>query len=463
MHENVEYKGKWKLPGSERNWDGTLKFRHDEAITLDLDGFFGEDDNYFEILLGVTNKGEKITVLNANRIGTTLFPNAGNEIRAFDCELMLIGAHFNRLNEIQFKKVYLNPTYLTEWMLPPKTFLEDLLQKEPGAKKEKIYHIKDKGINKEVILESLKSKLIFNSKLRTFGDWQKTCEFKYVSYLIVEPESPRGLDWFLDLNDNLCNFLTLMTRHPVYSNSLGGEIGENSIVSIYFIISEPKVSKNISWHDIDIKFSDLDQYHGKSYIELCINKWLEKMESLKSVYELFHMISYIPVMYKETYFLTIMQALEAYYGQAYEEHIYLKRDEWKQKRDKLIDSIPKDLDERLKENIANRIKYANSYSLKTKIKILFKDGILAHLIRAYYDFGDDKIKKICDTRDYLTHHGDDYVDKILKKEELDEVNEILNISLRILIFKEIGVPDEIIWDLFSTKIRWLRYHYGHDF
>jgi hypothetical protein len=87
---------------------------------------------------------------------------------------------------------------------------------------------------------------------------------------------------------------------------------------------------------------------------------------------------------------------------------------------------------------------------------------LDELIRIYGDFGADKIKKICDTRDYFTHHGDDYLDKILTDEELGEVDKILNIFLKIPILIEIGVPKGIIRKLFSNKIIWLKYYYKHD-
>lgn len=459
MQEDFEYKGKWWPPGSERIWDGILKYYHNKAIILDLEGFFGEDNNYFEILLGEANNGKKITIVNAIKDKSTLYPNTGNETRAFDCGLLLIGEHFNEIDDIKFKKVYLRPTHLTEWMLPPKTFLEDLIQKRPLDKKDKIYSIKEKGINKEIILESLNSKLIFNLELCIFGDCIKTCEFKYKSYLIIESVEPRELTWFLDLNDNLCNFLTLITRHPVYSNFLGADDGKNSIVDIHLIISDPNIAKDISMHNIDIKFSDLDHFQGKSYIELCINKWFEKKKSLKSVYELFHMISYIPVWYEEAYFLTIMQALEALYGHAYEKHKYLEKGKWRPIRDELIKSVPNNLEKDLKENIENKIKYGNEYSLKTKIKILFRNEALNDLIQIYGGFGDDRLKKICDTRDFFIHHGTDYEDKILTKDELSEVNKILNISLKILILTEIGIPEGIIRGLFGRKIMWLKYYY----
>ncbi len=458
IQEDLEWRGKWWLSGSQE-MDGTLRFNHNEEIILELEGVFDEDEIYYEIILGESQNNEKITVVDAKMDGQVIFPNSGNEIRKFSCNLVLIGIHANKFSDIKFEKVYLTPTYITEWMLPSQTFSEILYKPIPESENgEIVYNVKAKKIECVVKLNSLNSKLIFNLDLRHFGDHKVTCEFKYIAYLIIEPEVKKDLNWFLDINKSLCNFLTLITDQTVYSDRLGGVI-EKYRVNIYFKKYEPFMPKNISIYDIDIKFSDLSYFRGNSYLETCINNWFEKEESLGPVYELFHMVTYVPFIYKKTYFLTLMQALEAFYEQVYNEHKYLEKAEWNPIRDGLIRAIPFGLIEDLEESIKNKINYGNTYSLKTKMKILFNDKHLIYLRGAYGGFGADKIKKICDTRDYLTHHIDDYADKILKESELDEVNEILKLSLIVLILNEIGVPNEIINKILGRKIKWLKYYY----
>jgi hypothetical protein len=459
IQEDLEWKGKWRLSGSQKKLEGTLRFNHNEEMILELVGVFDENKTYYEIILGESQNNEKITIVDANMDGLKLFPNSENEIRKFSCNLVLTGTHFNKFSDIKFERVYLTPTYITEWMLPSQTFSEILykpvLESENG---EIIYNVKAQKIKCEVKLSSLSSKLIFNLELRHFGDYKVTCEFKYIAYLIIEPEVTRELNWYIDINESLCNFLTLITDYTVHSNRLRGVNGKDN-VNIYFKKYDPTILKDISIYDIDIKFSDLNSFQGKSYLETCINNWFEKEDSLGPIYELFHMITYIPFWYKKTYFLTLMQALEALYEQVHKEHKYLEKVEWKPIRDGLMRAIPDGIEEDLEESIKNKITYGNTYSLKTKMKILFDNKHLINLRGAYGGLGADKIKKICETRDYFTHHIDDYVGKILKESELDEVNEILKLSLTVLILNEIGVPNEIISKILDRKIKWLKYYY----
>jgi|WetSurMetagenome_2_1015567.scaffolds.fasta_scaffold02420_5 hypothetical protein len=456
--EEIVWRGKWWVSGSQR-MDGTMRFNHNKEIILELDWVFNENEIYYEIILGESQNNEKITVVDAKMDSQVIFPNSGNEIRKFSCNLALIGMHANKFSDIKFEKVYLTPTYITEWMLPSQTFSEILYKPIPKYENgEIIYNVNAKKIEHVVKISPLNSKLIFNLELRHFGDHKVTCEFKYIAYLIIEPDVKKDLNWFLDINTGLCNFLTLITNQTVYSDRMSGVI-EKHKVNIYFKNFEPFIPKNISIYDIDIKFSDLGYFRGNDYLETCINNWFEKEESLGPVYELFHMVKYVPFIYKKTCFLTLMQALEAFYEQKYKEHKYLKKSEWNPIRDGLIRAIPFGLIEDLEESIKNKINYGNTYSLKTKMNRLLNERHLIYIRGAYGGFGEDKIKKICDTRDYLTHHMDDYAEKILKEPELDEVNEILKISLIVLILDEIGVPSEIISKILERKIKWLKYYY----
>jgi len=167
-----EYRGRWRLPESSQRLEGTLRCNNNDAIMLELEGYFEERQSpYYETILGETIKGEKITVIGANINGSELFPNTGSEIRKYACELILIGEHFNRFNEIKFNKLYLDSTYLTEWMLPTQTFFKDFYANIAESKNDKgrIYKIEEKKIVHEIKLDSIHSKLIFNLDLRLFG------------------------------------------------------------------------------------------------------------------------------------------------------------------------------------------------------------------------------------------------------------------------------------------------------
>jgi hypothetical protein len=246
IQEDLVWRGKW-WTSSSKETDGTLRLCQNDGPILELEGIFDESDiSDYELILGENKNNEKITVLGAKLYDRVILSHSENEIRKYSCSIVLKGMHVDRFDDIKFEKVYLTPTYITEWMLPPRTFSKILYNPMNISKNEElVYSIKAKKVRHVVKLNSLNCKIIFNLELRHFGDYKLTCEFKYIAYLVIETEAKRELNWFLEINNSLCNFFTLITGFAIFSENMG-VINGNDKVSIYFKKSEPTLSKNIS-------------------------------------------------------------------------------------------------------------------------------------------------------------------------------------------------------------------------
>lgn len=110
MVKEIEYLGKWKLPNSDTWFDGSLIFSPEKGISLLIVPTFSYDvfeESYHEIILGkTTNENEHITLVSNYNRGTN---------RIYHSSFLLIGKHFNNIEEIRFQEVKFRLFNFHEW------------------------------------------------------------------------------------------------------------------------------------------------------------------------------------------------------------------------------------------------------------------------------------------------------------------------------------------------------------
>ena len=128
LFTDFECKGKWWIPEKpEDKLYGSLKFKHNNHILLELNGLFEKKSTSQrlkpEIILGITSEGKEVTLFQSYESESSesrIDFNSGSDERIgkqnFRCEYMFVGEHFNRPEDIVFKYLATDFTYLDQWL-----------------------------------------------------------------------------------------------------------------------------------------------------------------------------------------------------------------------------------------------------------------------------------------------------------------------------------------------------------
>ena len=116
MMDKFEYEGIWWLPDKpEKRISGTLRFTPNEGVILELIGSFKDTKDILkpEIILGISN-GKKITL---HKCFETKPNNVSvPESLSFYADEVFVGAHFQKSEDIKFRKLCIRYSYLDEWV-----------------------------------------------------------------------------------------------------------------------------------------------------------------------------------------------------------------------------------------------------------------------------------------------------------------------------------------------------------
>ncbi len=127
MIERFEYRGMWWLPQfPKKKTSGTLTFTPERGAILDLDGSLADgglarrDLEEFDIVLGISLDNKDITLVRCFvvRWSVSLPPRIvpPPQRSSLYVSEVFVGVHFNKLDDIKFKRVSVRYSYLDEWV-----------------------------------------------------------------------------------------------------------------------------------------------------------------------------------------------------------------------------------------------------------------------------------------------------------------------------------------------------------
>lgn len=150
-------------------------------------------------------------------------------------------------------------------------------------------------------------------------------------------------------------------------------------------------------------------------------------------------------------FLTFAQAVEVYHRQINDEP-YVDEAKFAEIYTALMSSIPKETDNRLKQRIADNLKWANSPSLRARLKSIQRKHETLNL-RLFKDFN-SFVQDVVGTRNYLTHYDETGESQArLDGQSLFNMGERLKFILEICLLSELGVRNEEMQQLVDNMGR----------
>jgi len=458
MIEEFEYEGIWWLPDKPKEQvSGTLKFTPEEGATLELRGSFKNIKNInkmvnSEIILGVSSNGKKITLYKCSKNESRMYFPSFLSTSSCHVEIVFIGAHFQKPEDIKFKSISVYYTHLDEWV---------------GISMFNIQHLPD---GKTIIIRYKQPDPI----RATINDWKIILDFKVTTrsilqkanieqrtYIRIEPSEEKSLDEYWNTIYHIRNFLTLGVAKPVYPLVIKGETEVNKEmidgtiyyppVEVFYRVPDiPRLPETLLPHYMLFTFGDIS-----NRFEFFLRNWFNKVSTLEPVYDLYFGTLYNPHMYIEHQFLSLTQAVESFHRRT-SKGKYLKDNEYKKVYDALVNAIPDGVRSDLKDRLKTYLKYGNEFSLRKRLEEIFDK--YQEVLNKFIENRDAFIKKVVNTRNYQTHYDKALKKYSVSKEELPLVIEKLRILLQICLLTELGFSPEEIKALFAKNWR-----YRHEF
>ncbi|MFS0637299.1 HEPN domain-containing protein [Mesobacillus foraminis] len=459
LFDEFQIKGYWWLPSSNEKVSGILFYKHDK-IELELIGrlhsddelegsrFFGRKNSSHECILGFTDKGEEITLIDA--INSNFSISApGFATETYSINLFIVGGHYENSNNIMFHSMSFFPTNFTKWLGKIPFKQSHLFEDEVFKGVEKIEFPKPSMFSEYV--KSIDSVIeeTYNSYLK--GDYTKDIHWLYEGGLKIVPNDLMSLEWFEKKMFSLRNLLTLFMGIPTYFEKIIYHGDEYSLEgredkkfrkkhALFFKQNEIRLPKKYNIHDVMINYGDI-----KDNLGFVFNNWFSKHEDLKTVLDLYFSDFYSK-MYLESKFLNAVQTLEIYHRTLGEGTImdYEKYEKYCLELKELIQ--PK-FEADFVDLIEGKLTHGNEITLSKRIKALI-NKLSDENKRKLFGNSDSRnkfVQQLVDTRNYLTHY-----DKSNKKTVLEEPNDLyiaiekLKGIATIIIFKELGVDEELI-------------------
>ena len=201
---------------------------------------------------------------------------------------------------------------------------------------------------------------------------------------------------------------------------------------------------SISGHRMLFRLPDV-----RDNLECIVSEWLRSYEKFRPTFDLYFSSSVDFSMYLEVRFTGLVQALEAMHRRTSDETV-MPQEEFNSIRDSLLSDCPSSR----REWLETRLKYDNELSLGQRLKRLVAP------FRQWFGNNTEReafIRKVVDTRNYLTHYDQSLVDKAADGQELHNLCEKLDALIQLNLLKAVGFQNNDIEALVSrahSPLKW---------
>jgi len=452
LSDSFEIFGRWWLPDqADEKIAGKLVFNGKEDCTLTLFGKFGGlppgqqiglgADFRAEIILGVSEGGDFITLLYATQSGLSLKSAEGlGIIQSFWIRYILWGVnHFSKLDEVLFDSFHFSISNLESWVaINPFNHSIKLDENKHFVGIDARYVSPE---IKEFAVPSLDCKVTVTHTSKTGGSNLRSFTINHDSFLKIVPKLQKKLDWYLEVSRDLNNLINLLVGKPSsilriignikYIDEKGKE--RNKEVEVYYCPVVEPTDSNI--HPVEVLFPlpriDAD-------FPDIVNAWFSQSDKLRSVYDLYFGVLQQKGMYAHLHFLTLMQAIESFHRNS-KSGKYMDDDSYKILEKEMVAALPKEMPDAIRISMKSKIKYGNEFSLRKRMNDIFND-IGEKLTALVCKDKEYFINKGVNTRNYYTHWTKELeAEAITDFVALVHFNQRLKILLAILLIKAINI------------------------
>ncbi|MFI8430693.1 HEPN domain-containing protein [Pseudomonas sp. NPDC078863] len=445
MRVEQEYKktGYFWLPESEEDKiPGVLTISDGGRIELEIVGHFNEaiqastDNTEISRIIGHV-EGDGLVTLNDCFYTVKNIAFGGISKSKILVQQVLSGAAWEKDEAVTFNTLSFSVDCLDEWV-----GLSGIkVDRDWNNKTATISYSAPENISL-MLNNGLKLKICF---AYTLPGAPKVTEAKITQRAYFRLESDRLIDLseFTTLVFKITNLMCFATNEIVTIKNLvatSREIqfepitGKQSPVpiSIYYQsipFAEKTPKKN--WHEMLFNFKTI-----ADVAEEVFNKWLDAYEDLSPALNLYFSTQAGAQKYLDGKFLALAQGLETYHRRTSTETL-MKPETF----DSLVEEIIKGCPENHVEWLKGRLAHGNEINLGKRLKKIiepFKQHLGSSSDRSKF------LRKIVDTRNYLTHYSEDLKDKTAKGREMWAICQKMEVIFNLHFLKVIGFNEDKI-------------------
>ncbi len=457
MQEPLEFIGFWWLPDDpDKQLPGTLTFSQEEGAVLELVGVFGTKETKRvvqptvvqpTIILGVNQKGKAVTLYGCQN-KSWIYPLVGLGGAKYRADFVYEGVHFEKEDDIKFNQLCGNYTDLDAWV-DIFGFSIDRYQKEGQPLKATIEYVKPDNQLIQ-INDDFEVGIGFSSFGPNWSIIQTEVKITQRAYFVIKSlNGDIPFHELFSLLDKFSDLLLIAVQRITYPVTIfgftelnGEQRGEGKEphypeVNIYFHpIASFVERKSKLPQEMLFTFKDLEEEQ--------LRQWFESFDTHKTEIKLYRTLFYSGRLFIETRFLNIAQALESLHSILFDK-FYLPKDEFKAKRDLVVNSVPANLQDWVKGALSN----ANYKRFKEKIVELLenKSSLFARCI----EDNDAFAKRVRDTRNEFVHHNEMRW-TFRDREELMSAIYLLTYLFEAYMLAIIGFPKEQINEIYNKRI-----------
>jgi hypothetical protein len=447
LDKELELGGYFWLPNSvDSRLPGTLRIDELGSCTLEVLGIFGDDGiSQFSPLsepipriCGIVDGGY-VTLERCNYRRRNISFGAGVSKSSLSADVALIGAAFEDEEEIRINRFDFTIQGLDEWLATSGVTVEYNLEKKAVA----IHYEPPEETALE--LPDMKLSFSFSWKLPSISPAMTQAAVSQTAFISA---ARNGGHWSLDdmfqLAHRLTNFICLAVDRTVsirsvtaYSDAVKYDSMSNRIPMQLYYRSLPSSEKqSVVSDEMLFGFQDV-----KDDIGGAVAAWLSNYDSLSPAISLFLSAKAGAHRFTESRFLALAQGAETLHRRTSDESL-MQSVVFAELVKEVIAGCPAEHAEWLE----GRLTYANEPPLRVRMKRLIKP-FNKH-------FGNEAtrssfIKKVCDTRNYLTHYDEKLSAFAAKGITLIGLTMKLECLIQLQLLRLMGLPPEKIEELAS--------------
>jgi len=467
--KSFEYKGLWWIPANpEDKVTGFLKFNPSDGIKLELIGSFKSSEEApkrvkYPIILGLSTDGKLVTLYKCYESGTTLsFP--GMMVSSFRAKFAIVGAHFENEDDIKFTEVFIRYRGIESWVAESGFNITYYFDK--GGKVNEIsvtYRFPE-----PITLMSNDSYTISvrsGGRMPLYPEKDLKVHMQEKKYIHIKFNETADLKKCLQLVAHIQDFISFCIYTIAYPQEIKAKVknhnGGRGKVEIYYRIPYRAIEAEVSEKKPIIKEVLLTLEDIKGKVDTVFSKWMSKLSIIRPICSRYFSELYNPTLYIEDEFLDLLHAIEFYHRGTCQGK-YISDGDYEAIFEEIVKSLPKCVPPQLHDKIREMLRYANEYSLRQRLKDLFRKyrTTLKEMVKELSNRKNvlNLIDKIVNTRNFLIHGDRKLEAKALSGEDIYRAAQKLRVLIEIFLLDEIGLTQNEIAKCLERKYQF-RKHY----
>jgi hypothetical protein len=369
-----------------------------------------------------------------------------------------VGKHFARESDILFEDIRVSFSHLDDWTRI--TGFEFKLETDGHGRftKQEINYafpaVREHRVDNVMIC--------FDYGFTSGGDRIKEVNLKQTSFIKARTDVPVHFDDYQrNIYVKIRNLLCLAIGQPVYPMIVKGRVPRSKVgteddevldseIQVFYAMAERRDSfGKIHPSKMTFVYEDV-----ASDFEIILRNWFANYSNLQPVCDLFFGTFYNSSMYPQHEFLSLTQAAETYHRRMFGGK-YVEDDAYDKIYDNLVGGIPPEICGDFRENLKQKMRYYNEFSLRKRLKELFER--YGDALKVLISRPDEFIDAVVNTRNFLTHYDKKIEDKSKHGDDLYGLIKKVRGMLEICLLTQLGVSSEMAQKWITRNQRYANY------